>query len=333
LHQPHGYIYQQQSTVPGHCLAGDWDRLTHLIQSQCRLRTIHIDGPRKEATTAFWASLTSCTHVLFQNLVLTAEHVRALWDGCRNLQELGTSSIHVFDTRHFYGEAGLHPHLKRLTFSTAFGTDVATEALAILTKCPNLAEFTVTCNWYRPCQALAPLIHVLEQGHLLQLKSLNLTGAVEDCELAACLSAMTQARKFNFESTYFGVQAFPTLVPHFATLETPQWSMCAHVSGEMSQTVLESCPLLRVSVRRGSRRGWSSRGGHLYEQSRAVFGQIERVTAQEELSIGREWPQPPEPVQGLDLRLRGGMGLLGELKQLRRFEHRDTVQQMGSELG
>lgn len=25
------------------------------------------------------------------------------------------------------------------------------------------------------------------------------------------------------------------------------------------------------------------------------------------------------------------MGLLGELKQLRRFEHRDTVQQMGSE--
>lgn len=163
-----------------------------------------------------------------------------------------------------------------------------------------------------------PLIHVLEQGHLLQLKSLNLTGAVEDCELAACLSAMTQARNFNFESTYFGVQVFPTLVPHFATLETLQWSMCAHVSGEMIQTVLESCPLLRVFcatrvqarlVQQGrpwvcvrmrklvvlivvEGQGKDVEYAHwmedLCEQSRAVFGQIGRVTALEELSIGRE---------------------------------------------
>ncbi|KAF9291109.1 hypothetical protein BGZ74_000408 [Mortierella antarctica] len=292
MHQPHEHLHQQQPA-----------------------------GSSKQATTAFWTSLAPCTHVHLYNLELTAEHTRALWDGCRNLQELDTNSIRLINITHFYGEAqGLNPHLKHLAFRVAYSTDAAAEALQLLTKRPNLAESSLACTWHAPRQALLSLIHVLEQGCLPQLNSLTLTDMVEDRGLAACLSAMTQARQLDFSRTHFDVLAFATLVPHFATLETLQWTKCAQVTGTMVQTVLASCPMLRVFcatqvqarlVQQG--RPWvcvrmwrlvvcvvEDRGGQdggadgACEQSRAVFGQLARLTALEELAIGgRIWLSRP----------------------------------------
>ncbi|KAG0023978.1 hypothetical protein BGZ82_010604 [Podila clonocystis] len=360
-------------------LAANWDRLTHLIQLQHRLRTVYIEGSGKLATTAFWSSLTSCTHLHLHSLSLTAEHVRALWNACKNLQELDTNNISLINTKYFYSEAkGLYPHLKRLEFRTVYG-EPPNEAIQFLTKCPHLTEFSLACTWHWPQDIVPPFIHVLEQGYLPQLDSLTLTDWVEDRELAACLSAMaattTRARYLDFKKTHFGPLAFSAIVPHFATLETLQWTKCAQVTGAMIQTVLESCPRLRVFsattiqaslIQKGRpwvclrlrtlvlcvmvegraevevevKALWEEKEEVVVEeeevpceQSRAVFGQLARMTALKDLTIGlqdRPIHQAP-PVQGLDLRLRSGLDLLRDLKELRRLNYRGTVPGMGSE--
>ncbi|KAG0024126.1 hypothetical protein BGZ81_007818 [Podila clonocystis] len=365
-------------------LAANWGRLTHLIQLQHRLRTVHIEVPGKPATIAFWRSLASCTHLHLHGLKLTAEHVRALWNACINLQELDTNNISLINTKYFYSEAkGFYPHLKRLAFHAVYG-EPPNEAIQFLTKCPHLTEFSLASTWHWPqdiedIDIVPPFIHVLEQGYLPQLDSLTLTEWVEDGEIAACLSAMaaatTRARYLDFKMTRFGPLAFSAMVPHFATLETLHWTKCELVTGAMIQTVLESCPALQVfsattiqapliqngrpwvclrlrrlvlcvmvegraEVEVEVKALWEEKEEVAVEveeapceQSRAVFGQLARMTALEDLTIGlqEQLTQPALPLQGLDLRLRSGLDLLRGLKELRRLNHRGTEQRMDSE--
>ncbi|KAG0329814.1 hypothetical protein BG000_011934 [Podila horticola] len=351
-------------------MAEHWDELSRLVQSQHRLRKISIDGYHEQATAEFWRSLTSCTHLKLRSVLLTEEHVRALWEGLRNVQELETSNIHLINTDLFYGEAqGLYPHLKRLVFYTEHDSDAASEAL-FLTKCPNLSELTLAYTMPGPHHALSTLIDVLEQGLLPQLATLTVTYMAEDHELAACLHAMTTTpvKGLDFSSTEFGQLAFTALTRHFTSIETLEWADCTQVTGTMIQMVLESCPALRVftattikapliqtgrpwvclhlralvlcvvvedraEVETEAQAQWNEEDEDApCEQSRAVFGQLAHLTELVALTIG---PQhhlgPPAPIQGLDMRLVSGLDLLSSLKELRMLDHKGTEQNMGME--
>ncbi|KFH63692.1 hypothetical protein MVEG_10385 [Podila verticillata NRRL 6337] len=345
-------------------LTENWDQLTKLVQDNPRLRTVCIAaGPGTPTTTAFWASLTSCTQVRLIGVHLTAEHVRALWEGCKNVQQFSADSTHLIDTTKFYAEAqGTFTHLKQLDYSLVSDVDAVTEAQNFLTKCPNLTQFTMECTRPSSQQALAILTTVLKQGYLPLLEKLTLTFIVSDSELSSCLREMGLIKCLNVQSTSFGSLAFSSLVPHFAALERLQWTHCEFVSGEMIQTVLESCPGLRVLsatkieaalIQKGrpwvclrlrtlivcvvvegreTQVGQKEEEDRACEQSRAVFRKLGQLTELEVLKIGMAHRQrEPTHVQGLDLRLKSGMGQLAGLRKLRVLDHTGTEQNMGVE--
>lgn len=361
------FVYSNRLS-PRPVMAGHWDELSRLVKSQHHLRKVSINGYHEQATAEFWRSLTSCTHFTLRSVSLTKEHVRALWEGLRNVQELETCNIHLINTDLFYGEAqGLYLHLKRLVFYTEYDSNA--EAL-FLTKCPNLSELTLAYTIPGQHHALSTLTDVLAQGLLPQLVTLTVTFTAEDHELAACLRAMTitSAQGLNFSSTEFGSLAFLALTRHFASLYTLEWRDCPQVTGTMIQTVVESCPALRVfaattikarliqkgrpwvclrlralvlcvvvegraEVETEAQVQWDEEDEDApCEQSRAVFEQLAHLTELVTLTIG---PQrhlgPPAPMQGLDLRLVSGLDLLSSLKELRMLDHKGTEQNMGTE--
>lgn len=344
-------------------LTENWDQLTRLVQDNPRLRTVHIAGPGTPIATAFWASLTSCTQVRLIGVHLTAEHVRDLWEGCKNVQQFSADATHLINTTKFYAEAqDTFSHLKQLNYSLVSGADAVTEAQNFLTKCPNLTQFTMECTQPSLQQALPILISVLEQGYLPLLEKLTLTFIVSDHELSSCLRAMGLIKCLNVHSTSFGSLAFSSLVPHFAALERLQWTQCEFVSGEMIQTVLESCPGLRILnatkieaalIQKGrpwvclglrtlivsivvegreTQRGQKEEEDRACEPSRDVFRKLGRLTGLEVLKIGVAHGQrEPTHVQGLDLRLKSGMGQLAGLRELRVLDYTGTEQNMGVE--
>lgn len=346
-------------------LTEKWDQLTKLVQDNPRLRTVYIAGTGKPATTAFWASLTSCTQVYLVGVDFTAEHVRALWEGCRNVQQFIADSTHLINTTKFYAEApDTFPHVKLLDYSHISGVDATAEAQNFLTKCPNLTQLAMACTWPSPQKALSVLIAVLEQGYLPLLEKLTLAYRVSDRELFSCLRAMSRVKSLNVQFTDFGSLAFSSLVPHFATLEKLQWSNCAFVSGEMIQTVLESCPGLSdfsatkieaaliqkgrpwmclrlrtlvvcVVVEGRETQGQRQKVGEedrACEQSRAVFGKLGQLKDLKELKIGvAQGQREPTHVQGLDLRLKSGLTQLAGLRRLRVLDFTGTEQNMGVE--
>ncbi|KAF9324229.1 hypothetical protein BG006_000736 [Podila minutissima] len=347
---------------PDTALARNWDRLVHLIQSQHCLRTIYIKGSSKQATTAFWASLAPCTHAHLHNLELTAEHIRALWDGCQNLQELDTNSIRLINVEElivhhvilpnngdFFEEAqarGGHWALKKLEFLGEPTVDM----IRFLVQCRRLTSLAMRCSWQARNHGPATLATFLEQGYLPHLEELTVKSYVLDEDSPSCLRAMRHLKHLDCRSTRFGPISCTALARQFTSLQTLRLSK-SNVHGDMNQIFLESCPLLTEFCSTPTDGSWieqgqswaclglkklamgiiivdtnSSERDNIREQSRVVLRELGRLTQLEELYISMR--EVKVPLQGLDMRLASGLRMLGGLRELKRLDFSYTRQVM-----
>lgn len=115
---------------------------------------------------------------------------------------------------------------------------------SFLTQCPDLTAFGMVC-WPPGVQQTLPiLVTVLEQGHLRLLNIFTLTNNVPDHVMSSCLRALAPLLSLDCNNTEFGPLAYLTLGPHFATLQKSHLYNRMNVQGDMTQAVLESCPIL-----------------------------------------------------------------------------------------
>ncbi|KAF9324227.1 hypothetical protein BG006_000734 [Podila minutissima] len=237
--------------------------------------------------------------------------------------------------------------MKRITLPNSA---TASSVALVLEQCPNLTSFAMDlwddCSFEVVATTLGGM---LEQGRLPHLDSLGLTSHVRDDDLASCIQAMSSVLDLELSSTFFYPLAFAALEPKFATLRTLQVQKCQCVSGEMIQTILESCPALEelVSTSISARlimegRPWAclglkklvldfyvDSGTGLQAQSSAVFGQLGRLTRLKTLMIGDSLSFLHSSFQGLDFRLQSGLGQLAGLKRLATLDFGQTRQELG----
>lgn len=177
------------------------------------------------------------------NAKLDHDNALVFWDGCLGIQELFMSVLYPQDSAAFFDVApNTLPNLHRLKLYMVNQTSSA-DHLVILKKTPNLLTLLLPAR----SNILAPttaLINILQDGYLPSLEALELSHLVEDADMALCLQAMNQVRALSSEYSLFSNLAFSNLVRHFSTLQSLDLFRCPGFTGDMIQTVLESCPLL-----------------------------------------------------------------------------------------
>lgn len=329
--------------------AENWDRLTHLIQSNPHLRTVRIASSEKLATTEFWKSLASCSRIHLSSLKMNLADIQAFWESCRHVQVLDIGDLtRLVDTITFFEEAcDIYSNLERFVVNSVPDSPVIPQIM-FLANCPNLKSFSMDFQYASPQQGLPGLAFLLRKGFLPRLESLHLSHSVKDHLWALCLRSMTSVRSLDCTKTGFGPLAFKRLTRHFTTIQTLRLSNCRKVNGDMIQTILESCPMLEAfwspkipasRIRRG--KPWvcvglqrlslfvtveNSSAEKIREQTWAVFHQLAQLTQLVSLSIGSKHVKSRK--QGLDLRLKSGMGQLKGLEKLEELSFVNTKQDM-----
>ncbi|KAG0086089.1 hypothetical protein BGZ92_008426, partial [Podila epicladia] len=166
---------------------------------------------------------------------------------------------------------------------------------------------------------------------------------VKDADVALCLRAMNQVRALSSEHGLFGDLAFNNLVRHFSTLQSLNLFRCSGFTGDMIQTVLESCPSLEIIKAGGlpastimAGKPWTCLRLTVFNvsvlvnlgsetirtQSRAVFARLAQLTELVTLDI----TALGFDVQSLDLRVESGVEQLAALRRLKEIKFKDTLQ-------
>lgn len=324
----------------------DWRKLARFIEQNPWLGKISISASKYDIPVDFWTALPLCPSWDISSA--SADPSELFWAACWSVAELNITNTEVFDTTEFFNDAqGVYTNMKRITLPNSA---TASSVALVLEQCPNLTSFAM--DLWDGCSfevVAATLGGMLEQGRLPHLDSLGLTSHVQDDDLASCIQAMSSVLDLDCTSTFFGPLAFAALEPKFATLRTLQVQKCQCVSGDMIQTILESCPALEelVSTSIPARlimdgRPWAclglkklvldfylDSGTGLQAQSSAVFGQLGRLTRLKTLMIGDSLSFLHSSFQGLDFRLQSGLGQLAGLERLATLDFGQTRQELG----
>lgn len=328
-----------------------WRPFAQLIRNNPNLQQLRISDLSGTSTLEVWQALSSCpdlrvVHVMINKMDHDKTH--AFWEGCRGIQELGVSVVYPQDMATFYNLApDILPNLHTLELDTSRQTS-STDHIVLLTKTPNLR----TLLWHGGRQTMkvpaTALIKVLQEGCLPLLETLELSRLVEDTDMASCLKGMNHVRSFSAEQSLFNNLAFNQLVPHFSTLQTLNLFRSLHFTGDMIQTVLESCPALEV-IKAGTVRAsrimagdpWACSRLTLFQicvlvdpgeemvrtQSRQVFARLAKLTQLVKLDLtanGRD-------IQSLDFQVESGVEQLASLRRLRLICFPGTIQSLSAQ--
>lgn len=135
------------------------------------------------------------------------------------------------------------PKLKSLALmSTRPYTD---SELDFLRLCPNLRKLRLPFTYMEGAKYRNRFSHVVEENAWPKLCELEVGFLNLEETAIITLLQNPEWKAFSVTHSLFGSKAFKSLRDHFATLEVLNLQGGVHITGEMYQEILSSCPLLK----------------------------------------------------------------------------------------
>ncbi|KAG0217475.1 hypothetical protein B0O80DRAFT_474654 [Mortierella sp. GBAus27b] len=333
------------------------DAPSTLFQSVPQLVTLKLVHIRPQDPDTFWnqiSGIQTLRRLELSGIYLEQKHqLKLLWTTCTRLESLYISQGQVNPEMAKEME---FPFMRSLSVLNVQGM-ATQDVLAWFVKCPNLREL----YWLRSFSTTQDTSSLPSKGAWPFLDVLDLGDKYfSDDNLANILRNMSnQPRDLRVPHCEFGGLSFEVLKSRFGgltRLDLPNLSKKeGPVTGKMVHEILCSNPQLRVlnacRVKAldflDDKRPWvcgnTLRSLTIYFEfprddndisdfQKAIFKRLSTLTSLEALDVsGRFRMESSADDDGLDFRLKSGLGELSTLKQIRRVIFERTRQRMGND--
>ncbi|KAF9347783.1 hypothetical protein BGX26_000757 [Mortierella sp. AD094] len=285
---------------------------------------------------------------LFYARFTPGDDIEVFWRACRNLKKLklqGTKFARETQAPEYIPEFGI----RILKIEKVTGMSEANQ-LELISRCPKLEELV----WLesQPSSAGKEFVQRMTLGNPWpNLKRLRLNSSMSDDEVGKILVEIKEATHLELEGS-FGSRASSALLDHFGSLVELNLRKCYRAASTTFRDVLCSCPQLEILMGPkilandiAESGPWAclslkvfdiniefkeSEHGDKDLQS-LVFERLSPLSKLTQLYVGKEANHGSSRYPGLDFRLEYGMGQLENLKALRHFSFRNTMQVLGEE--
>ncbi|KAF9158763.1 hypothetical protein BGX21_003375 [Mortierella sp. AD011] len=287
---------------------------------------------------------------LFYARFTPGDDINVFWRACRNLKKLrlqGTKFARDTQAPEYVREFGI----RILKIEKATGMSEANQ-LELISRCPRLEELV----WLEPQPSSAgkDFVQRIAQGNPWpNLRRLTMNSCMSDDEVEKILIEMKELTHLELQQASFGPHASTALLEHhLETLVELNLRSCYRATSSTFRDVLCSCPQLEVLTGPkilandiAQSEPWACLSLKVFqinvefkesehgdkELQSSVFKQLSRLPKLTELYVGKEAINGTTRYPGLDFRLEYGMDQLENLKDLRYFSFRNTMQVLGEE--
>ncbi|KAG0003051.1 hypothetical protein BGZ80_005863 [Entomortierella chlamydospora] len=325
-------------------IGNDPAELVALNLSLLHITLVRLDGSLFSALWKAISQLPQLKTLRLLNVSIGSEAVdaEALWEACANAEKL-----YVLGSA-FAAINGIAAHLisHRVRFlqiraikSEAEGSDNNLKQLELIRRCPKLEELV----WHMDSEIF---VEDIAQGRWPMLERLSFGYNMADEQLEPIINRIPVIVKLDMSSTGLGPLSFQSLIGrHCSMIQELSLQNCSHVTSAIIQELLCSCPSLRVL--RGDEiiakdivngRPWaclSIKVLHVYisfaakeqDLQHKVFECLSRLSRLQDFSIRDPRVSSINMCQNsLDFRLKSGLGVLENLRDLRRIDWQHTLQ-------
>ncbi|KAF8977976.1 hypothetical protein BGZ46_006973 [Entomortierella lignicola] len=287
---------------------------------------------------------------IYKTRIAAVEEIEAFWRACGRLKELQISKVKFSKDIHI-PEDLTQFRIRILKILKVSGVPEKTQ-LELISRCPVL-EVLEWETETQPSLVIKEFIQLIGSGMWMKLKKLRLSANMSDEEVETILTGMKGAIKLDFSHAVFGPRTCSALENHYDSLVELNLKDCYRVSSTTFRDVLCSCPRLEVLTGKKLLANDIAEGGpwaclslksfHVYvefQQSEhhdkdlqsLVFERFSHLLKLEELYVGKDTSALSNSDNyGLSFRLEYGMNQLANLRKLRYFSLRSTIQSFDEE--
>ncbi|KAF9971791.1 hypothetical protein BGZ65_010206, partial [Modicella reniformis] len=339
-----------------------------MLQLNPSITGLFLDGADEYLTGTAWKVVSELVHLDYMRMgtmVIGTSSVDDFWRACANSEAVDLMEITIEKIGRLRDMT--FPKIRLLTLSRLEGLN-EWDQFHWIRRCPNMEDLEWECL-EGDNELLEEFSQCVAAGGWPKLERLRLHGDAEDETIATILGGLPKATRLGFEGSCFGVCGFKALERHLCKIVSLDLSNCCELTSLMVRDILCSSPLLehldvdivfaddivqgkpwvclsltslliQVGFRGGGGGGGGEGEGGGDEEEEdlhpLIFDRLSQLSKLEYLTIndiGRvtESMKPENIVEGLDFRLKRGLGVLSRLKRVREVNFRGNGQYMEME--